>query len=192
VDFGPSWSPDGTRIAFTSHRAGSADIWVMNADGSNPVQLTTNGADDVDPAWSPDGAKIAFASRRNGNLEIYVMSADGSNQTRLTISGEDDIQPAWSPDGLKLVFARIMWCYYGCDYDLAVINADGSGRVDLPTSTSDLDAAWSPDGRWIAFSAMQCDYYYGCWYQAVQAMKPDGSGGVELVPNAVQPAWRRP
>ena len=76
----------------------------MNADGSNPIRLTTDPADDLVPRWSPDGTKFAFYSNRDGNYEIYVMDADGSNQTRLTNTPADEIDPAWSPDGGQIVF----------------------------------------------------------------------------------------
>ena len=198
ADQEPSWSPDGSKIAYTSFRNGPPDIWVMNADGSNPVQLTTSPADDLQPAWSPDGTRIAFASRRDGNLEIYVMNADGTNQTRLTNTSVDESQPAWSPTSQQLVFTQKVSCYYNeCDYDLGVMNADGSVRIALPTSTSDFDPAWSPNGQWIAFTARYCyyDYYYYYYWtcdQLVRAMPLNGTGNlVDIVPGGSQPAWRR-
>jgi len=91
----PHWSPDGQKIVYTSGIDGemwdnilgnaSYEIYVMNADGSNRIQLTDNpGYDNMDPRWSPGGTQIIFWSSRDGNKEIYVMNADGSNQTRLT------------------------------------------------------------------------------------------------------------
>src|SRR6266480_4416031 len=74
------------KIAFMSDRSGNQDIFVMNEDGSNQIQLTNSVGQDGVPAWSPDGTKIAFLSERDGNGEIYVMNADGSNQTRLTFN----------------------------------------------------------------------------------------------------------
>ena len=98
----PVWSPDGTRIAFYAHGAtcGRVNIWVMNADGSNQVQLTnmTTGAA-FDPAWSPDGRLIAFArvSGSTDQPDIWVMNADGSNPVQLTTDPAADIQPSWEP-----------------------------------------------------------------------------------------------
>jgi dipeptidyl aminopeptidase/acylaminoacyl peptidase len=89
--------PPYYRIAFVSSRDGNADIYVMNADGSNQTNLTKNSADDTNPAWSPDGRQIAFVSLRDGNEEIYVMNADGSNQTNLTKNPAGDGCPVWSP-----------------------------------------------------------------------------------------------
>ena len=87
-NYEPVWSPDGERIAFVSSRDDNFEIYVMNADGSEPANLTNNSADDYSPAWSPDGKYIAFVSKRDGNRdgnrEIYVMKADGSEPTNLT------------------------------------------------------------------------------------------------------------
>ncbi|NIR36917.1 MAG: hypothetical protein GWN79_09475, partial [Actinobacteria bacterium] len=66
------------QIAFRSHRDDPAgDLYLMNADGTGVVRLTTDPSGDFDPDWSPDGSRIAFWSRRDGNPEIYVMNADG-------------------------------------------------------------------------------------------------------------------
>ena len=75
----PSWSPDGTQIAFQSDRDGNWNIYVMAADGSNLSQLTSHNAWDESPSWSPDGTQIAFHSYRDNNWDIYVIDADGSN-----------------------------------------------------------------------------------------------------------------
>jgi Tol biopolymer transport system component len=95
-DLEPYWSPDGSRIVFTSNRDGNYEIYVMDADGSNQQRLTDNPARDSHPSWSPDGSRIAFHSNRDGNMEIYMMDADGSNQQRLTynyVHDEIDRQP---------------------------------------------------------------------------------------------------
>src|SRR4029078_1667545 len=83
-DTDPAWSPDGSKLAFTSDRSGSADVWVMDADGTSTVNLTNNADFDAHPAESPDGSKLAFTSDRSGGLHIWTMGADGSAPTRLT------------------------------------------------------------------------------------------------------------
>ncbi len=95
----PAWSPDGSRIAFTSNRGGNNDIFVMNADGTGQVNLSNSFGADQSPSWSADGTQIAFATYRNSKWEIYVMNAsDGSQQQpRDDGSSNSSISPAWSP-----------------------------------------------------------------------------------------------
>ncbi len=157
----PSWSPDGTKIAFgrTTFTVKS-QIYVMNADGSNPTRITNNSASDSQPSWSPDGTKIAFVSDRDGNSEIYVMNADGSNQTRLTNDAGFDLDPAWSPDGTKIAFTSSRDFppvgNIANGFEVYVMNANGSNPVRL-TNNSTLDAgpSWSPDGTKIAFNTQR-------------------------------------
>ncbi|HXH68769.1 MAG TPA: FG-GAP-like repeat-containing protein, partial [Pyrinomonadaceae bacterium] len=95
---GGKFSPDGSKILFSSNRnSGIDDIFVMNADGSNPINLSNNPAHDSGGEWSPDGTKIAFATNRDGanDYNIYVMNADGTNQTRLTTNPTHDTSPTW-------------------------------------------------------------------------------------------------
>jgi len=96
-DDSPSWSPDGRKITFRTLRDGNFEIYMMDADGSNPIRLTDDPASDGLPAWSPDGTKIAFQSDRDGNFEIYVMDADGSRPVNLTKDPARDAAPAWKP-----------------------------------------------------------------------------------------------
>jgi Tol biopolymer transport system component len=94
----PRWSPDGSKIAFVSDRDGNPEIYMMNADGSNLINLTNSPTVESiqgDFAWSPDGSQILFHTNRDGNLEIYVMNADGSNQVNLTKSPETDLNAIW-------------------------------------------------------------------------------------------------
>jgi TolB protein len=115
IDFDPTWSPDSQRIAYSSTRNGTRDIFRMSAkygecvdEATTPqacwsfVQLTTHGAEDRNPAWSPDGRLIAFVSERDGNREIYLMSAiageaDTANLQRITNHSASDDDPSWSP-----------------------------------------------------------------------------------------------
>jgi dipeptidyl aminopeptidase/acylaminoacyl peptidase len=97
-DIAPSWSPDGTKIAFASGRDGNGEIYTVNADGTGEKRLTDNGALDTSPAWSPDGSKIAFHTNRDGDYELYVMNADGTGLANLTNTPDvNEFDPDWQP-----------------------------------------------------------------------------------------------
>lgn len=138
----PNWSPDGTRIVY--QRGAQGDIMVMNADGSDAVNLTNSAAFDGYPVWSPDGTKIAFTSDRDGGQgDIYVMDADGANVVRITTTR--GFYPSWSPDG-----AWIAYTVFGDD--LYKVPASGGTPVAVTdTPTDEYLPDWSPDGSRIVF-----------------------------------------
>jgi dipeptidyl aminopeptidase/acylaminoacyl peptidase len=191
LDHEPAWSPDGTRITFAHLVHGvinrrivfSSDIYVMNADGSNIVQLTSSGSDHV-PHWSADGIKIAFVSTRDGNPEIYVMNADGSGVTRLTQNSASDGDPAWSPDGTKLAFDSDR----AGNTEIYLMRTDGSGVTRITnTSAEDEEPAWSPDGSRLAFASGRGGDL------EIYVMNADGTGITQLTDNPaadIEPAWR--
>ena len=92
-DGAPRWSPDGTRIVF--HRCTPCDVWVMDANGANPANLTNAVEDDQDPVWSPDGTQIAYLAGQDANREVYVMNADSTAQTNLTNNSVADLITDW-------------------------------------------------------------------------------------------------
>lgn len=98
------WSPDGARIAYqapgTPPRYDYPEIWVMNADGGDRVQLTRNRARDENPDWSPDGRRIAFYSERTGNAEIFLIPAVGGQARRVTRDPWYNGPPRWRPTGV--------------------------------------------------------------------------------------------
>jgi Tol biopolymer transport system component len=184
-DTDPAWSPDGTKIAFSSTRdGGGEEIYVMNADGTNVTRLTNNEHIDTEPTWSPDGTKIAFTRMEvpppppptctgrfcwqdyNGTVlqdDIYVMNADGTNEVQLTEDLGQDNNPAWSPDGSQIVYAHTNYNFC-CNNPMA-----------------------------------GCACYLGANYSLIYVMNADGSGqrplGEMLVSignsilNDRQPAW---
>ncbi|HEU4698407.1 MAG TPA: Ig-like domain-containing protein [Gemmatimonadales bacterium] len=172
----PSWSPDGSRLAFQTDRDGNSEIYVMNADGSGLVRLTDDPAMDQHPAWSPDGSRIAFTTDRDGSWEIYVMNADGSGVVRLTRNTSIDAQPAWSPDGSRIAFQS----QRDGNSEIYVMDADGANPVRLTNDPAyDLGPAWSPDGSRIAFQRGGNPY----------VMNADGSGAAQIAFGGGGPAW---
>jgi Tol biopolymer transport system component len=197
-DQSPSWSPDGSQIVYESGRVnGGINLFRMNADGSNPIQLTNVATDGfvADPVWSPDGTRIAFARDpdRDGKSEIWVMNADGTNPIRLTTSElyptntinkvySQSSQPVWSPDGKKIAFSS--YRNGNLNRDIYVMNADGSNQTRLTTDPlDDTKPTWSPDGSKIAFASSRGGGFN------IYVMNSDGSNQVHLTGDAGSPAW---
>lgn len=179
----PEWSPDGTKIAFESLRTGIFEIFVMNNDGTNVVNLT-RGQSGGYPSWSPDGTQIAFHSSRSGNTQIYVMNSDGSGVRQITNHPSENCMPRWSPDGTYIVFSSNR---YG-NWDIFRVNVDGTNLIQLTNDPHDdwWPVSWSPDGSKIAFTSNR----YGAW--DIFIMNSDGTGVTRLTSNAEQdwwPAW---
>lgn len=212
TDFVPG--PDG-QIAFTLTINGKQEIYLINADGTDPTPLTINGVNPsrpipaqtshtvaprlqpgipgslalINPAWSPDGSKLAFTLKQDNNLDIYVMNVDGSGLTRLTTDPAQDFDPAWSPDGTRIVFSseRLRDDAIFGNRDIYVMNADGSGQQPLTVDPGPDEApAWSPDGRMIAFQSARDNN------RDIYVMNADGSGQRPLTsdPSSDEaPAW---
>lgn len=161
------WSPDNSKISFCSGKNGSYEIFVMNADGSNQIQLTKN-LNATFPQWSPDGSKIVFhTDKKIGSEihhEIYVMNSDGSNQIQLTNdNSKNSYFPQWSLDGSKIIFSReptpqnriteLRNTFF--DTEIYLMNADGTNQTNI-TNNSKIDDMYpnlSPDGSKVVFES---------------------------------------
>jgi len=186
--FHPSWSPDGSKIAFTRYgEFGTvSNIDVMNYDGSNQIALTNypirSQVYNFMGSWSPDGSKIAFTSDRVGDQsDIYVMNAaDGGQVQRLTTNTTEDQYPDWSPDGTKIAFNSNR----DGNFEIYIMNPDGSGQTRL-TNTNEhenLPPSWSPDGSKIAFQSSGNPGIY--------VMNANGTGRTQLTESEDwNPVW---
>ena len=181
---GPSWSPDGSQIAFYVGNGIGSDISVVNLDDNSLRSLTNNRIDDnIFPAWSPDGTKIAFVSNRGGNRDIYMMTADGKNPKNLTWDLLEEDRPNWSPDGKKIVFGayQIHPQRNRGESDIFVIDADGANRINLTQNPVAINSypSWSPDRKKIAYSASPKPRLWFAPFN-IHVMNADGTNPIML------------
>lgn len=170
-------------IVFESDRDGDSEIYLMDIEGGNVVQLTHNTATDSDPSWSPDGKKIVFTSNRDGNENVYIMDANGKNQRELTKYRLSDYGPSWSPDGKRIAYTS----YRHKNIDIYIMDADGKNSRRLTYSPGeDSSPSWSSDGKKIVFESMREGY------SEIYTMDNEGENIKRLTHNNVmdiEPSW---
>jgi Tol biopolymer transport system component len=155
-DWEPSWSPDGTEIAFSSNRSTlttdpkNYQIYIMDLHTFKIRQITHLYGSCETPAWSPDGSVIAFMSNQTGSYNIWTIQTDGTNLKRGTTSPSADRFPRWSPDGSKIIFHSDK----DQNFELFTISPDSTNLIQLTNDPAvDATAQYSPDGKWIVFQS---------------------------------------
>jgi dipeptidyl aminopeptidase/acylaminoacyl peptidase len=201
----PSWSPDGSRIAFASDRDGPLDLYLMNADGSGVVRLHTGVGVAWQPTWSADSTRLAFTCLSNASdpwwatpadtADICTIAADGSGFARLTTEVGPDLDPAWSPDGTRILFSTAR---FG-GQELALMNPDGTGVTQFTFIGSGVSPlwftgpawqpSWSSDGTRVAFSATEFIDFDPWFMTHVIVVNADGTNLVPLAWGHT-PVWR--
>jgi Tol biopolymer transport system component len=171
---------DDRLVAFVSDSDNSccmhSSIFIMQADGSHTMRLTSADHGDDTPAWSPDGSMIAFFSDRQPS-GIWVVNSDGSNLRRLATAPEFNFpgEPAWSPDGRSIAFSTFYTDSLGSFVDvIGLADADGSHAHQLMTHATQVGSpSWSRDGTRILFMA-------GDVYPHIYVVNTDGSHEQQL------------
>ncbi len=172
------------KIAFASNRDGSWDIWTMNPDGSDPVNLTRDVASDFKPTWSPTGEQILFVSFREGGESLYLMDADGSNIKRVFDNWHSRSTAAWAPDGKRIASVRDGMLYILTLDDKSVVPVAQTGFGSVG------DPAWSPNGKEIAFIHYKPKQGYELRLLNVETLKQTVLlGELEKYPVKFDPAW---
>ena len=149
-DTGAAVSPDGRRLAFSSARSGSTEIYVVDARRGDVRRLTSSReSEDVDPAWSPDGRQIVWSSGAAGARDVFVMQATGGGKRRVAPDSANDVEPAWSPDGTQIAFSSNR----GGRYQVWTVPTGGGEATLIADVPGQMRApAWSPSGRKVAYT----------------------------------------
>ena len=149
IDTTPRWSPDNSRLAFTSYASGNPEIYLFSFETDHRIPFPTYKGLNTTPAWSPDGKKIAFCSSMSGDPEIYISDVNGFNLQRLTFSPGVDISPVWNPKtGNEIAFVSDR----SGTPQIYIMSADGTNLRRLTTLGGDTSSpSWSPNGLFMAF-----------------------------------------
>jgi Tol biopolymer transport system component len=201
----PSWSPDGTRIAYVEGTTGVNRLMIINADGSARAVVTPEPSFQFRPTWSPGGSRLAFVRQVPGvvmsiQFDILAINVDGSGEVNLTNSDFDEVDPAWAPDDSKIAFAGVRFestldpngqPVRAAQWEIVTINPDGSGEQILSAGDAgstrallleeDRAPSWSPDSSRLVFMTQSVDPCCPPWQ--IAEVGRDGTALVALSDN---------
>lgn len=149
INISPSWSPDGSKIVFTSYMKGNPDLYVVDVGKKNYKRITSGVGANITPEWSPNGGSIALASSISGISNIYTIPPGGGSMRRITNGSVIDVSPAWSPDGGTIIFSSER----AGGLHIYRVSSDGTGLMRLTFVGYQNDMPdYSPMGDKIAFA----------------------------------------
>jgi dipeptidyl aminopeptidase/acylaminoacyl peptidase len=182
----PAWSPDGAKLAVatSSPGLGPLAIWVMNADGSEPIKVA-EATNIYQPSWSPDGTQVAYAADLPDGAAIHIVDADGEGDHVIgeVLRHEHYYSASFSPDGTQILYDAAT----GSASNIFLMAVDGTRTRQLTSTGTDYSPTWSPDGSQIAFARTErgggSDIY---------VMNADGSSVRRLTDGGVDVTNRNP
>ena len=182
----PAWSPDGNQLAFSSSMHGDPEIFVSNANGTHPEELTlARHSVNTSPVWNPKtGQQIVFVSDRGGLPGLYMMNSDGSNVVKIDLPDMGYVvDPTWSPNGQLLAFS---WRRPAGNYDLYLMDISTHQLLQLTHDAGRNERpSWAPDGRHLVFQSDRTGT------NEIWTMLADGSGVRQLTHEGknLSPNW---
>ena len=177
-------APNTAKIMFGTYRGENRELYLMNPDGSEQVNITNNRADDISGRWSPTGEQILFASDRDRGegWDLYLMNTDGKNVQPVFEKSEDRRHPEWSPDGKQIAYMRTVG---GVGY-VYIATSDGKNEERFAIGGS---PAWSPDGNELAFVVRVAPDRLNIYLLNVRTRKQKHFFPPDDISTAREPAW---